>query len=59
VQRKTDELADAQEELAAAKELSKEREKHLKSKLRAAIEERGRLASVEVSARFERRRVRS
>lgn len=47
LQQKTDEAVDLQEELSALRDLSKEREKQLKAKLRAA--ERGREDSVEVS----------
>lgn len=49
VQGKIDELADLQEELATFRESSREREKALKAKHRAAVEEKDRLASIEVS----------
>jgi len=48
LQKKNDEFADVQEELSAFRESSKEREKALKAKYRAATEERERLASIEV-----------
>lgn len=48
LQKKSDELVDVQEELATLKETSKEREKVLKAKYRAANDERERLAGMEV-----------
>lgn len=48
LQKRTEELSDVQEELAMFKESSKEREKALKAKYRAATEERERLASIQV-----------
>lgn len=47
--RKTEELTDLQDEMNAAKEASREREKALKAKYREAMDERARLASVDVS----------
>ena len=46
---KTEELGDAQEELANLKESSKEREKTLKQKLKEVTLEKDRLAGLEVS----------
>lgn len=48
--KKNEELVDVQEELATLRESSKEREKVLKAKYRAATEEGERLAGIEVSA---------
>jgi hypothetical protein len=53
--KKTEELVDLQEEMAQFKETSKQREQHLKAKARAAIEERDKLAGVEVRCTFSAR----
>jgi hypothetical protein len=52
LQRKSEELVDVQEELSGLKEISKEREKALKGKLRDATAERDRLIGIEVGSSY-------